>query len=147
MTDESYIHTLCEQYLKDDCTPGYDNLDPEERAGVLAEIIQDDPDYGWELIGQLAPMCGKDIALPLILARLLEARSEGDWSRVGRVGAELTGYLTGHSILCSKAAIENALDAAFEQAEQDARERFEEDDGRGDYLYQVRKDDALTGDL
>jgi len=144
---ESYTHTLCEQYLKDECTPGYDNLDADERAGVLAEIIKDDPAYGWELLHNIGPLDESDVAMPLMLARLLECRSEGRWQEIGALAPQIVGYMAGGSVLEGRAAIDNALDAAFEQVEQDARERLNEDDGLGDYLYQCRKDDALTGDL
>ena len=56
MTDESYTHTLCEQYLRDECKPEFANLDPCERAGVLSEIVQDDPEYGHELLGNIGPI-------------------------------------------------------------------------------------------
>ena len=139
MTDESYTHTLCEQYLRDECRPGFANLDAEERAGVLAEIIRDDPSYAVDLMHEAC------VPFPAFVADILDARSEGKWGEIADIAQGLGTYLAALPVH-AEIAIEQALDAAFEQAEQDARERFEEDDGRGDYLYQVRKDDALTGD-
>jgi len=75
------------------------------------------------------------------LADLLDARAYCAWDMVSRHAPAVMAYMVAHSVLCGKEAINLALEAAFEQAEQDARERWQEDDGRGDYLYQCRKDE------
>ena len=138
---ESYTEQLVREMLRDDNGPSYDNLDWDERAGVLAEIIKGDLAFGWEIIQGLGPLKEGDNDFPELLAGLLEARCEGKYAEVADFSTSITAYLTTHSTHYGKRAINDAL----EETESYLRREREEVDE--DALYEAEKDRRMMRDI
>ena len=106
----SYTEQLTRRFLDDGNTPSYDSLNWDERAGVLAEIIKADLNFGWEIIQQMGPLKEGDNDFPELLAGLLEARCEGKYAEVANFATSITAYLTTHSTHYGRQAINDALE-------------------------------------
>ena len=120
---ESYIEHLTRRFLDDGNTPSYQNLDWEERAGVLAELIHADLAFGWEIIQQQGPIMEGDNKLPELLAGLLELRSEGKYAEIAELAPRVVSHLTVHAIDYGEKAINAALEKTESRLRQDKASR------------------------
>ena len=119
----SYTEQLTRRFLDDGNTPSYQNLDWEERAGVLAELIHSDLAFGWEIIQQMAPMTKDDTDLPEMLAGILQARSEGKYAEIADLSTSLVSYLVIHATDYGEKAINAALEKTESRLRQDKASR------------------------
>jgi len=147
MDDNTYTAELCRRFLEDGTTPSYENLGIDEISGVVGDIIRNDPAYGWEILQNVDPKNDDDNVLPLLMADILTARGDCEWDKINEFAATLVAHMMSHCRTYCYRAVNDTLEETLVELDRNAREAFDEDDGRGDYLYQTRKDDALTGDL